>query len=180
VCKDWSTFLSGVEYLMHLAVTFFTIFCAWKWGEWNNWHRYHTTMIYSAMGNLLYNFLYYDHLLWQYKPNFLPSHIVADLLSTFIILPLTSLIFLTNYPDTVKGKLFRILKFIAIYYAFELLYHKYGVLIYNYGWNIWYSLAWLCMMFPLIVLHHKKPLKAYVASFIAVITMLVFFPANFK
>jgi hypothetical protein len=162
---------------LHLVTVIFTILCAWKWGDWKNWQKYHTTMIYVAMGNLLYNFLYYNHWLWEYKQ---PRHVIADTLTTFIILPLTGLIFLTNYPDTINKQLFRIIKFITIYFLFEVVYHRYGILVYNYAWNVWWSLAWLFMMFPMFILHHKKPLIAYVASIIAVILMLILFPINFR
>lgn len=137
-------------------------------------------MIYIAMGSLLYSFLYYDHWLWQYKPGFLVTPFIADMLTTFIILPLTGLLFLTNYPDSVKGQLFKITKFITIYMFFELVYYILGLFAYNYGWNIWWSLAWNCMMFPMFALHHKKPLIAYGASTIVVIIMLILFPVSFK
>ena len=54
------------------------------------------------------------------------------------------------------------------------------MLVYNDGWNTWLSIAWNCIMFPMIALHHKKPLMAYVASIAAVILILIFFPVHFK
>lgn len=164
---------------MHISVTIFTIIIALKWGDWKNWQKYHTTMLYIAMCNLLYYFVYYGHWLWQYKPDFLVNHVIADVLSTFIIVPLTGLIFLTDYPDTVKGQLFRNIKFITIYILFEMAYYLHGIFVYNYGWNIWWSLAWNCMMFPLWALHHKKPLTAYCTSIIVIIIMLILFPVSF-
>jgi hypothetical protein len=162
---------------MHLTVICFTIFSAWKWGDWKNWQKYHTTMLYIAMGNMLFNFFYHSHLLWQYKKSFLVvNHVAADTLTTFIILPLTALIFLTNYPDEFKQQLFRIIKFITIYFVVEIFYCIYGIIIYKYGWNIWWSLTWDCMMFPMLVLHHKKPLIAYGASIIVGIILLRLFP----
>ena len=161
---------------MLFATIIFTILSAWKWGDWRNWQKYHTTMLYIAMGNLLYNFLYFDHRLWQYEPHFLVNHVIADTLTTFTILPLTCLIFLTNYPDTVNGQLFRIIKFITIYFLFEVVFDVYGEIVYNCGWNIWWSLAWLFMMFPMLALHHKRPLIAYGFSTIVLIVMMILFP----
>jgi hypothetical protein len=165
---------------MLIGITIGTILIAWKWGDWKNWQKYHSTMIYIAMGSLLYGFLYHGHWLWQYKPEFLVTPVIAYMLSTFMILPLTGLLFLTDYPDTVKGQLFRITKFITIYIVFELVFTILGLFAYNYGWNIWWSLAWNCMMFPMFALHHKKPLIAYGASTIMVIIMLILFPVSFK
>jgi len=167
--------------LLHLILALFTIFATWKWGDWKNWHKYHSSMIYIAMGNLLYAYLYDGHHLWQYNADLLVfNHFIADTLTTFIILPLTALIFLTKYPDTFKGQLFRVVKFITIYFLIEVVYDMLGIFGYNYGWNIWWSLAWLFMMFPMLVLHHKKPLIAYGASSIAVIIMLLLFPVSFN
>jgi hypothetical protein len=165
---------------MYLATVLFAIFSAWKWGDWKNWLKYHSTMMYMAMGNLLYDFLYYDHWLWLIKQHFMGNYVIADALMTFIILPITCLIFLTDYPDTIKGQIFRIIKFITIYFLFEVGYYIHGIIVYNYGWNIWWSLAWDFMMFPMLALHYKKPLVAYGASIMAVIIMLIIFPVSFK
>ena len=165
---------------MHIGVTIGTIIIAWKWGDWKNWQKYHSTMIYIAMGSLLYYFLYCDHWLWQYKPGFLVTTVIADMLSTFIILPLTCLLFLTNYPDKSYGQVIKIIKYSAIFILFEMIYSKFGLFAYNYGWNIWWSLAWDFMMFPMLALHHKKPLKAYGASIIVMILMLILFPVSLK
>lgn len=166
---------------MHFAVIIFTIFCAWKWGDWKNWKKYHSTMLFIAMADLLYNFLYHDHMLWRYNQVTLGmSHTITELFCALIILPATGLILLTNYPNTVKGQFLRIIKFIGIYIFFELVYQWYGIIVYSYGWSIWWSLLWDCMMIPMWALHNKKPLLAYVASIVAVIIMLILFPTSFK
>lgn len=165
-----------ISIYFHVITTVFVVACAIKWGDWKNWKKYHTTMIYIAMSDLLYNFIYYNHWLWQYAPN----HTIADLVYSFVILPLTGLILLTNFPTRFKEQLFRIAKFIVIYYLFEIIFFRYGVISYDYGWNILWSLAWLLMMIPMFVLHHKKPLIAYAASTTVVIIMLILFPASFK
>jgi len=165
---------------MHLAVGLFTIICAWKWGDWRNWQKYHATMLFFATGNLLYNVLYYDHWLWKYQSYFLRYHITSDLLSAFVILPLTALLFLTNYPTRIRDQWLRIIKYTILYFIFEVVYATYGALVYDYGWNVWYSLIWDALMFPLIALHYKKPLLSYMCSIVAVIAMLLLFPIVFK
>jgi hypothetical protein len=57
---------------MHLALAFITLLSVWKWGDWRNWEKYHSTMMYFALGNVLYNFLCANHFLWKLKPDFLP------------------------------------------------------------------------------------------------------------
>ena len=163
---------------MHIAVVILAIFSTWKWGDWKNWQKYHSTMVYMAMGSLLYTSLYYDHWLWQIR--LFGNFVIADALTTFIILPLTCLMFLTDYPDSVNKQLFRIIKFITVYFLFEVVYYIYGFIVYTNGWNLLWSLAWDCMMFPMLILHHKKPLVAYGASAMVVIILLILFPVNIK
>lgn len=162
---------------MHIAVFIFSVFAAWRWGDWKNWHKYHTTMLYVAVGNLLYNFIYQDHYLWQLKPPMLfNSHFCGELFYTFIVFPGTALILLTNYPKAPIKQVFRILKFVLIYIILEWIMQMLGTIVYNYGWSIWWSLAWNCLMFPIMVLHHKKPLAAYIASIVFVIVVVIIFP----
>ncbi|MGE5390893.1 MAG: CBO0543 family protein [Deltaproteobacteria bacterium] len=147
---------------------------ALRWGDWRNWQRYHSTMMFLIMGNLLYNFLYFGHRLWEYNPN----HIITELLINFIVLPSTVLILLTNYPNTLRQKFVKALKYVTVYFLFELAYFYHGLISYHNGWNLWYSLLWLCMMFPILLLHHKKPLQAYAISILVFIVMMIYFPPN--
>jgi len=164
---------------MHAAIFIFSVFATWRWGDWRDWQKYHTTMLYVAVANLLYNFVYHDHLLWQLKPPLLfGSHTIGELFYTFVVFPGSALILLTDYPKDLKKQLFRIAKFVFIYIVLEWVLHIYGIIIYKYGWNIWWSLAWNLVMFPLWVLHHKKPLATYIVSILFVIIVTTLFPVK--
>ncbi len=159
---------------MLLAAAAFTIIFAFRRSDWRNWQRYHDTLIYISMSNLLYNFVYDDKKLWQY----MPDHFASDLLVTLVILPLTGLIFLTNYPDSFTAQAVKILKYVSVYFAVEALFWFIGVIEYDNGWHIWLSLPWNIVMFPLWALHHKKPLLAYAASCVLLIVMEIVFPSG--
>lgn len=163
---------------MNLLVIIFVIFSAWKWSDWKNWQKYHATMLFIVVANLLYNLIYYDHLLWKLMPDFLYSQFIGELLYTFIVFPFTALLFMSRYPKSIKSQIFYNLKYIAIYILFEFIFYKFGGIIYNYDWNMWWSLAWDCMMFPIWALHYKKPLLAYGASIIVIIAVLMLFPLS--
>lgn len=164
---------------MHLACTIAVILTALKWGDWKHWQKYHTTMLFSIIGSLLYNYLYCNHYLWKMKVDFFVSNfIVVELLYSFIVLPLTVLLFLTNYPTTIKGQILRNIKYIVIYIVIEWIYYKLGRIVYDNGWNAWWSMAWDCMMFPVWVLHYKRPIRAYSVSFAFVIIFLLLFPIS--
>ncbi|MCX7710274.1 MAG: hypothetical protein N2484_10555 [Clostridia bacterium] len=165
---------------MHLATVVFSIFAAWRWGDWKNWEKYHTTMLYVAVCNLLYNFIYSKHLLWQLKPYLLYSHNVAELFYSFIVFPLSALILLSNYPSSFKGQILRIVQFVAVYTFMEWLFYLSDKIFYSSGWSIWWSLGWNFIMFPMWMLHHKKPLIAYAASVIFVMIVLKLFPVPLK
>lgn len=163
---------------MHLAIVILTIAITWRWADWKNWSKYHSTMIFVAMANLLYNFIYHDHFLWLLKPDFLFSHTVGEMFYTFIVFPFTALLLLSDFPDTLFKQLKRIAKYVLIYIVIEWIYLTYGRIEHNYGWSMWWSLAWDCIMFPLWVVHNKKPLLSYVLSFIVIILTLILFPVN--
>jgi hypothetical protein len=140
---------------LHIAVILFTIFAAWRWGDWRNWPKYHLTMLFISGGALLYLFLYKDALLWDLQHH-LMNHTLTELLYVLTVLPLTVLLFLSNYPDGFGKQAYRIIKFIAIYSIMEFIYYKFGLITYKYGWNFWLSIGWYCMMFPVLALHLKS------------------------
>lgn len=161
---------------MLIATCIFTIFSAWKWGDWKNWQKYHPTMLFIAMSDLLYNYLYYGHWLWSYKSMFIQKNIIPTLLATFIILPLSGLIFLSDFPDTWKGLFERIVKFLVIYISFEYVFKLLGIIVHKHGWNLWWSLLWNTVMFSIWALHYKRPVLAYPAGAVWVIFMNITFP----
>jgi hypothetical protein len=74
--------------------------------------------------------------------------------------------------------LMRISKFILIYFTLEVILLKFSRIEYDYGWNIWWSLGWDCIMFPILSIHHKKPLLAFLLSAIVFFLMNWLFPFN--
>lgn len=154
------------------------ILLTWKWADWRNWNDYLPTMQFFAIGNLLYAFFYKGHYLWQFKGDIVQSPVIITMFFNFIVFPLTVLLFLSNYPSTLWKQVLYNIKYIAIYLFLEWFYLKIGMFEHNYGWNLWCSAAWDCIMFPILALHHKNPLLAYGASLIVVIVMLILFPVT--
>ena len=166
------------DYLtVNIIVVVYTLFATWRWGDWRSWRKYHSTMLYVALCNLFYAFLYSGHHLWRVKPDF-GGYKISDSLFTFIVFPLTALLLLSNYPQNFKGQILRIFKYVTIYFVVEYVYNVFGKIEYDYGWKLLYSFVWLCMMFFLMVLHHKNPLLTYAISFLFVVVMLILFPVN--
>ncbi|MDF2986492.1 MAG: hypothetical protein K0R50_2002 [Eubacterium sp.] len=161
---------------MNIAVLLLIILSSWRWGDWKNWQKYHPTMLLAIIGNLLYNVVYCDHYLWRILPGILQSFILTEMLYTFIILPLTAMMFLSNYPDSLGKQVFHILKYIFVYSLIEYIYYLYGMIFYQFGWNFWWSVGWNFMMFSIWSLHYKKPIKAYIISLIIFTFIIILFP----
>jgi hypothetical protein len=162
---------------MHITMAFFCIIAVWRMGVWRNWEKYHTTMMYFALGNLLYNFLTANHFLWRFNSEHLANHTMVEMLYTFIVFPATALIFLSHYPEGKslirKGKHY--LYWIFLYGGFEYIYVLTNRIEYQFGWNLGWSIFFDFTMFPMLRLFYKKPLIAYVISFFMAIFWVKFF-----
>lgn len=146
---------------MHLFIALWAMLSVWKWGDWRNWQKYHTTLMYFAMGNLLYNFLCANYFLWKLKPDFFPNHSLTEMVYTFITFPSTALLFLTHYPSEKGKQVVYYLKWIALYVGVEWILAGTDRIIYEHGWNLKWSVFFDCTMFPMLFLFHKRPLLAY-------------------
>ena len=73
-------------------------------GGLKNWKKYHATILFLWFGDLLYNVICYQYIMWQYKESifaetFLTNHIVITLLIMFVSYPATVLIYLGRFPQ---------------------------------------------------------------------------------
>ena len=76
---------------MHLLFNGLFLIAGIKWGDWRDWSKYHSTILFLWFGDLLYHFLCYDYIMWEYKEsrfglNLLPNHMVISLLIMFVCL----------------------------------------------------------------------------------------------
>jgi hypothetical protein len=158
---------------MHVCFAAMFLLAAWKWGDWRNWMTYHSTMLYVVACDLLYLFLTANHYLWRYIPDgFLPSYSVTEMLHAFITLPATTLIFLSKFPAKTFRIIMHFLLWMAIFVVFEIVLFWANRFEYQFGWGIIWSIAFDLVMFPMILLHHKKPLLAYGLSVITISYLL--------
>lgn len=162
---------------MNIAITIIIIFSTWKWGDWKNWPKYHPTMLFVALANILYNFIYCKGPLWEIQPGILQNGILTELLYSFIVFPLTALMFLSNLPNSIGKQTLHILKYVLIYFIFEYIFFVSNMIIYRHGWTLFYSFIWNIMMFIVWTIHFKKPLLAYISSVGIIIIVTKLFPA---
>ncbi|WP_336773913.1 CBO0543 family protein [Paenibacillus sp. MMO-58] len=165
---------------MHLILGVITVLAAWRYGDWRHWQRYHHTMMFIVIGNLLYNFLTAGHFLWKLKPDFLPNHSMTEMVYTFVIFPATALMFISNYPDRYSKIIGHYLRYIGVYVGVEWFFMLTDRIIYQYGWNLSWSIFFDCTMFPLLWIFHRKPLVAYGIMFLLCLFYIWYFkiPVN--
>lgn len=157
---------------MHIAITVWAIIASWYWWSRENFHKYHTTILYKSLLNLLYIFLTIGYPLWRIQPDLGFSFPMTSLLYTFIIFPCTTILYLARYPESIKGQILHNIKWMSIYIGVEWI----GMLLtrikYHHGWNFGWSILFVVVMFPMLRLHHKSPLFAYLLSIIIVVLIL--------
>lgn len=160
---------------MHVAICLFTIFSVWRWGDWQNWRKYHATMFYIVAGGLLYEYLTKDHTLWSFHPDFLYNQQMTVIVYAFVTMPLSVLLFLSRFPQTIKKQLIYLTKWLLIYTIAEIILQYFGRISYQNGWSLFHSFLFDIMMFPMLIFHHKRPLLAYLVSIVIVVLLMHWF-----
>jgi hypothetical protein len=155
-------------------------FVCWKWGNWKAWKEYYPTILYMVTGNLVYMCLTQSKPLWQ-EGGFLKDYPFLNITSMVLLYSSTIILYLTFYPRiTSKPKRAAyVLLWVAIYSAMEYISHITGHFDYDNGWSFFYSVIFSAVMFPLLLLHYKKPLWAWLISIILAYGMMFLFNIPF-
>jgi hypothetical protein len=151
---------------------------AYKWGDWKQYKKYYPTMLFFGMGDLIYIAIFHHKPLWKFPTNFLIPPLDELLLIFSVFFP-TALIFLTNYPKKLRSKVIYIVMWIAIYMLVETVDLMTGIIEYHNGWSYWWSLLHNTIQFPLIALHHRKPILTWIIALIFLIIIMNIFKVPF-
>jgi len=152
------------------------IIFSWKWVDWRNWEKYYPTVLFAVVGDLLYEVICSEYPLWAMEANGLPNRTLPMLLLGFIGMPLSVMIYLSNYPDrgTIKQQFMYIVLFTYIFVILEYISIQYGSITYHNGWNLFWSLVFDVAMFTILRIHSRNVKMALVLSvgFILVLSLL--------
>lgn len=140
-----------------------SIFACWKWGDWRNWRLYYPTILYLLVGDLVADFLLYEHSLWAFG-SFVEQYPFLDVCIMLLIYPSTVILYLSHYPKRPARQALHILMWVVIYVAAETIANYTKGYCYHDGWTILYSALFDCVMFPLLILHHRRPLIVWPVS----------------
>ncbi len=149
--------------------------------DWKSWKEYYPTILYYCVVNALYDFLYYNHSLWEFRAittDYL-NHTIISIVFYFIVIPISIFIFLQRFPTRTLNKVIYILAWAFFYWIIEFFYVTKGMFIYKNGWNIWHSLWFDVLMFLMIRLHYKKTRLALIITFFTIIIFVIMFPIPF-
>lgn len=157
---------------MHFLFNLAFLLAAWKWGDWRHWRQYYPTILFFIGGDLLYNFLLFDHHLWTYSEHFfgealLQNHTFINLMIMGIVYPATIFLYLGRFPDSFPKKLYWIIFWVFLYSSIESInVYVLDILHYDNGWTGWWSLLFNLIMFVMLRIHFRNPLLAWGLSLI--------------
>lgn len=137
---------------------------AYKLSNWKSWRKYYPTMLFFACGDLIYNVVFHNKLLWQFQTDFLVGSL-NELFVIFTIFFFTTLIFLSKYPRKFSHQIMYIVLWIVIYMVIEIFTTSIGMQKNYNGWNLWWSLLHNSIQFPLLRLHYINPILAWIIAF---------------
>lgn len=118
--------------------------------------------------------------MWVFHPDFLYDQQITVIVYAVITMPLSVLIFLSRYPKDNDKKIMYFLMWVAIYATVEFVLQICGRISYQHGWTFGYSILFDIMMFPILRLHHVKPIIAYALSLLIIISLMWFFKVPIK
>jgi hypothetical protein len=166
---------------MHLVFNGLFLIAGMKWGDWRNWRKYHSTILFFWFGDLLYNVLCHDYLMWEYKEsifaqNILSNHIVITLLIMLVAYPASVLIYLGNFPKGKMKIILWVLFWVTLYSLVEYINLRYLDLVAHHnGWTMGWSVLFNLVIFPMLWLHYKYPIKTLLVSMFIIIFFITYF-----
>jgi hypothetical protein len=127
------------------------------------------------MVDQLYNFLFYNYSLWKFDSSAV-NHTFADLLVAFIAFPSAVLLFLTRLPKRKWKLILYILGWTLFFTGIEIVSHLRKQILYEHGWNTWYSLLFDAVMFTVLAMHHRENKWTYLLCIVFILLFLIKFP----
>lgn len=142
------------------------IFICYKFGDWRNWKNYYPTILFFILSSVVCIVLTYNHPLWLYKSAVI-NHTFTDLFISITVYPCTIMMFIPHLPSKTTKIILHISIYVAVYTIPEFIAVKLGYFTYYNGWSIWHTLIFNYIMFPILILHYKKPIYAWIIALIS-------------
>ncbi|WP_217269735.1 CBO0543 family protein [Neobacillus endophyticus] len=160
-----------------IVVSIICLLSAWKWGDWKKFEKHYPTLAYVTVGNLIYkvNALLNFHL-WKVNDGGLLSHETIYFIYLLLIMIPAIFVYLSKFPETRIKKILYVFAWIVLFTVMEWIGMKYFNAFNHYhGWNIWWSLLFDSVMFPMLRLHFVNYKLALLLSIPCTLFMLIMF-----
>jgi hypothetical protein len=167
-----------LEILIFRIVWLLTIIIALFFlGDWKNLNKYYPTMLFVMVVNLSSSLLTYHHVLWDFTSDYLvKTSTVVEMLNSYIALPSTAFIFLSNYPSSRNNLQYAyIALWVLIYSMVELIDFIVGGISYQNGWSWQISTLFDFALFSFTRIHYLRPLWAWALTFLLGAIILILF-----
>ena len=155
-------------------LTVIVLVVTWKWGDWRNWKQYYSTILFWALGNIIYCYLTVDRPLWNFTT--IMSAKLANTIMSLVVFPCFCLVFLPYFPKINSLKKILYICLWAFIFSFiewwALQIHHFGH--FN-GWKLTYSVIFNLGMFTLLQIHYKEPRCAWLISLVTAVFIMTYF-----
>jgi len=148
--------------MYRIAIVLFYIAACIKWGNWRKWKDYYSTILFTIVGDLTYNFIFHDYSLWKYAN--LINHTASSYMYILLVYPCAINLYLTYFPHgRIKGALY-VLGWTSFNSLLEFVSFRLGYFVYENGWNCVWSIGFFFIGFLLIKLHYHHPILAWLVA----------------
>ncbi|CAM4021498.1 CBO0543 family protein [Mesobacillus thioparans] len=149
--------------------------------DWKRWRDFYPTIQFYIICNLMYNFIFFNHTLWAYKPR-TPwlNHTYIDLVFSLIIIPIIIMIYLDHIPAIFPRKILYGAGWVILFTSIEYFFQKKDLFIYQNGWGIITSAIFNMIMFTVLGVHYKRPLAGLLLAIPIIIILLYFHHPSFQ
>jgi hypothetical protein len=166
---------------MNIIILILYLVAGIKYGKWSKFEEFYPTILFFIIGDLLSQFLLFNHSLWMFHPmdrldrSFHLNHTFIALLKMGIQYTVTVAIFIGRLPEGLGKQAMMVFLWTVIFGLNEYITHFFGGLSYHRGWNFGWDIIFNVLMLTMLVIHYKKPLLAWILTIPIIITLWLIF-----
>lgn len=137
--------------------------------------RYYSSVHYVACLSILYTLVCRGYPLWSFRPWWIVTDKVSQLIQFAILFPCTTVLFLRYIPRHTRHRILHFLGFSGLYVLLEWLLVNRHEIIYSHGWNFSWSVVIDILLFTLTWIHMKSWKIAVLMSVCIVLFLIMWF-----
>lgn len=167
-------------YLLLLIVVW--ILFAYKFIDWSQVKKQYPSVLFFIVINMTFNYFYYDYSLWEFRgvtADWL-NHSIINTAFTFFICPMGLIIYLQRFPTNRVSQLIYFTAWVTFYVVLTAIFAHRGLFVYDNGWNGWWNIPLNIVLFGVLYIHYRNPVRAIALSLLFAILFYFAFPFPFE